>query len=108
MRFIFIFSRYVLFSRKIVSYGLADINALEIGVGSMMLGGGRETMNDVIDMSVGVILNKKIDDYVNAGDVLAYVHTNGKNTEKVVEKVLNAFKFGDTKVGKQLILKVIR
>ena len=84
------------------------INALEIGVGSMMLGGGRETMNDVIDMSVGVILNKKIDDYVNAGDVLAYVHTNGKNTEKVVEKVLNAFKFGDAKVGKQLILKVIR
>ena len=42
------------------------INALEIGVGSMMLGGGRETMKDVIDMSVGVILNKKIDDYVNS------------------------------------------
>jgi pyrimidine-nucleoside phosphorylase len=84
------------------------INALEIGVGSMMLGGGRETMKDVIDPSVGIVLNKKIDDYVNAGDVLAYVHTNGKNTDKVLEKVFNAFEIGKEKHGKQLILKVIR
>ena len=84
------------------------INALEIGVSSMLLGGGRETMEDIIDPSVGVILTKKIDDYVNEGDVLAYIHSNGKNTQTVINKVLNAYEFGDKPVGKQLILKVIR
>ena len=84
------------------------INALEIGVSSMLLGGGRETMEDIIDPSVGVILTKKIDDYVNEGDVLAYIHSNGKNTQTVINKVLNAYEFGDKPVGKQLILKVSR
>jgi pyrimidine-nucleoside phosphorylase len=84
------------------------INALEIGISSMLLGGGRETMDDIIDPSVGVILNKKIDDYVNEGDILAYVHSNGKNTLQVTNRVSNAFKFGDEKIGKKLILKVIR
>jgi len=84
------------------------INALEIGISSMLLGGGRETMKDVIDPSVGVVLNKKIDDFVNVGDVLAYIHSNGKNTDKAIEKVFNAFEFGKEKVSKKLILKTIR
>lgn len=84
------------------------INALEIGISSMLLGGGRETMADVIDPSVGVVLNKKIDDYVSEGEILAYVHSNGKNTQTVLDKVLNAFEIGDEIHNKQLILKVIR
>lgn len=84
------------------------INALEIGISSMLLGGGRETMDDVIDPSVGIVLNKKIEDYVEAGDVLAYVHSNGKNTNAVVERVANAYKIGNALHNKQLILKVIR
>lgn len=84
------------------------INALEIGISSMLLGGGRETMADVIDPSVGIVLNKKIEDYVNKGDILAYIHSNGKNTEVVKERVSNAFKFGNELQSKQLILKVIR
>ena len=84
------------------------INALEIGLSSMLLGGGRETMADVIDPSVGVVLEKKIDDYVNEGDVLAYVHSNGKNTEVAVKRVLEAFEFGIERHNKQLILKTIR
>ena len=84
------------------------INALEIGVSSMLLGGGRETMNDIIDSAVGIVLNKKIEDYVQPGDVLAYVHTNGKNTETVLNRVYNAFEFGTDLHKKELILKVIR
>ena len=84
------------------------INALEIGVSSMLLGGGRETMSDVIDPSVGIVLNKKIEDYVEVGDVLAYVHSNGKNTAQVLERVYNAFTLGTEIHRKQLILKVIR
>ena len=84
------------------------INALEMGVSSMLLGGGRETMNDIIDPAVGIVLNKKIEDYVQPGDVLAYVHTNGKNTETVLNRVYNAFEFGTHLHKKELILKVIR
>lgn len=84
------------------------INALEIGLSSMMLGGGRETMTDKIDPTVGIVLNKKIDDYVNAGDTLAYVHSNGKNTTEVLKRVHDAFKLGNAKVSKKLILDVIR
>lgn len=84
------------------------INALEIGLSSMMLGGGRETMTDKIDPTVGIVLNKKIDDYVNAGDTLAYVHSNGKNTNEVLKRVHDAFKLGNAKVSKKLILDVIR
>ena len=89
---------------------VTHINALEIGLSSMLLGGGRETMEDVIDPSVGVILEKKIDDFVNAGEVLAYIHSNNKNNkdDEIVNRVLNAYQFGDAPLGKQLILKVIR
>lgn len=89
---------------------VTHIDALEIGVSSMLLGGGRETMKDVIDPAVGIVLNKKIDDYVNKGDVLAYIHSNNKNNkdDEIVNKVLNAYQFGEKLVGKKLILKVIR
>ena len=84
------------------------INALEVGISSMLLGGGRETMADTIDPSVGVRLIKKIDDFVNEGDILAYVHSNGKNTTVAVERILNAYEIGEEVANKKLILKVIR
>ena len=84
------------------------INALEIGISSMLLGGGRETMADVIDPSVGIVLVKKIEDYVNTGDILAYVHSNGKNTQAALDRVLRAYEIGNEINHKQLILKVIR
>ena len=69
------------------------IDALTIGKGSMMLGGGRETLDDVIDMSAGIILNKKIGDYVKQGELLATLHTNKEDYKEVVENVAKAFEF---------------
>ena len=70
-----------------------DINALEIGLSSMQLGGGRETMNDLIDMAAGIILEKKVGDRVSKGDVLCYLHTNkkGDSVSHVTENVKNAY-----------------
>lgn len=48
----------------------------EVGVCSMMLGGGRETKESVIDLSVGIVLQKKVGDAVRKGDVLAVLHAN--------------------------------
>ena len=42
----------------------------------MILGGGRETKESVIDLSVGLILHKKVGDEVKCGEVLATIHYN--------------------------------
>jgi pyrimidine-nucleoside phosphorylase len=85
------------------------INALEIGISSMLLGGGRETMNDLIDPQVGVVLVKKIEDYVNAGDVIAYVHSNGKNTVSATEKLRDCFEISNEFVSeKNIILDIVK
>ena len=75
----------------------------------MLLGAGRETKEQDVDFAVGIVLNKKIGDLVNPNDTLAYVHSNGKNTNVAVEKVYEAYSFSDTLVEKQSkIIKVIR
>src|SRR5262249_39052638 len=48
----------------------------QIGIASMMLGGGREKMSDKIDPGVGLVLEKKIGDPVRAGEPLCTVHHN--------------------------------
>lgn len=77
---------------------IKSINALEIGESSMRLGAGRETMKDIIDMSSGIVLSKKVGDYVNKGDVLCTLYTNKNNYENVIEDVKNAFVLTDKEV----------
>lgn len=84
------------------------ITALDIGIASMKLGGGRESLGDVIDMGVGVVLHKKIGDKVNVGDILAYIHANDKNIDDATNLVFNAYNITNKKVDKKLILKTIR
>lgn len=55
---------------------VSNINAEHIGIAALLLGAGRETKESTIDYSVGIVLNKKVGDYVNAGDILAYIHAN--------------------------------
>ncbi len=74
------------------------INSLKIGISSMQLGGGRETMDDVIDMSAGIILQKKFGDRVNKGDILAYAHTNKENVENIIKNILDAFEISENNV----------
>lgn len=85
------------------------IDALAIGEAAMILGAGRETKEQEIDPTVGIVLNKKIGDKVSNNDVLAYIHTNGKNTEKALEMVLSAYSFSYKEIDKQSkILRVIK
>lgn len=74
------------------------IDSLTIGVSSMRLGGGRETLEDVIDMSAGILLQKKYGDYARKGEVLAYAHTNKENVDDVCNDIKNAFEFSKVEV----------
>ncbi|HBF68292.1 MAG TPA: pyrimidine-nucleoside phosphorylase [Firmicutes bacterium] len=70
---------------------IKQIVALEIGESAMRLGAGRETFDDVIDMSAGIVLNKKVGDKVNKGDVLCVVHTNKENFDSILKDIENSF-----------------
>ena len=70
---------------------IKHIVALEIGESAMRLGAGRETFDDVIDMSAGIVLNKKVGDKVEKGDVLCVVHTNKEDFAPILKDIENAF-----------------
>ena len=88
-----------------------NIDALKIGLSSMTLGGGRETLDDVIDMAAGIMLVKKVGDEVNEGDVLCYLHSNKNVTliNRVAKEVLAAFEISEEKVEKpKVVLEIIQ
>ena len=75
----------------------------------MELGAGRATKESVIDMAVGMVLNKKRADKVEQGDVLAYVHANDlEKGKKAVEKILENYEISDSVDNIPLIYDVIR
>ena len=55
---------------------LARIDALEVGLTAMLLGAGRERKGEPIDHAVGVVLHRKVGDYVNKGQPLLTIHAN--------------------------------
>lgn len=58
----------------------------EIGICSLILGGGRETKESKIDLSVGLVLQKKTGDHVKKGEPLAIIHANDENKAAEAEK----------------------
>ena len=67
------------------------IDALTIGEAAMKLGAGRAKKEDVIDFASGIVLNKKVADYVNKGETLAYAHTNIADFDEILGEIKNAF-----------------
>ncbi len=80
------------------------IDSLAIGVSSMRLGGGRATMEDVIDMSAGIMLNKKLGDRVQKGELLATCYTNKEEVGEVLSDVLKAFEIAPEKPASRAIV----
>lgn len=77
----------------------------EVGICSLMLGGGRETKESDIDLSVGIELKAKIGDHVSLSEPIAIIHANDKNkAEEVKERLLKAYSFSDEVVPKRNIL----
>lgn len=73
----------------------------EVGICSLILGGGRETKESAIDLSVGIVLTKKVGSHVKVGEPLAYIHSNEEAKRLACEERLRkAFHIGD-KVKKE-------
>lgn len=84
------------------------IEAEKIGKAGMVLGAGRETKEDIIDHSVGVILNKKTGDHVEKGEVIGKLqYNNDKNLNTSINFVKEAFTISDKKtLEKKVILEI--
>ncbi len=91
-----------------VSGYVTHIECDEIGVCSLMLGGGRETKDSQIDLSVGLVLHKKVGDYVKEGESLATMYGNdiGK-MDAAEQRFVSAYTFEDFKPLKKPMIKAI-
>ena len=75
---------------------IAAMEAKDIGLVSMHLGGGRATKEDVIDLSVGVVLAAKDGAYLHAGDTLATIHAKTEaDAAAAEEELLKCYTFSD-------------
>lgn len=85
------------------------IEAEEVGMSAMILGAGRETKEDTLDMAAGIVLEKKVGEYVNEGDILAYIHYNKEDKfESAKERFINSYEIVEEKVEpRKLIYGVV-
>ncbi|HLS07128.1 MAG TPA: pyrimidine-nucleoside phosphorylase, partial [Bacillota bacterium] len=79
---------YELYARE-TGY-LTAFHTEQIGVAAMMLGAGRETVDSIIDLSVGIVLHKKIGDHVTKGESLLTIYANNPMIEPIQQKLLDA------------------
>lgn len=87
---------------------IRSIQSELIGKASMILGGGRAAKDDVIDLSVGVVLSKKIGDKVNKGDVIARIYCDNVDKTKEAETMIkDAYTFSQEYVEKNVLIKGI-
>ena len=86
---------------------LTKIDAYELGNLAKELGAGRVKKEDLIDYSVGFVLNKKVGDMILEGEELVKIYLNKKNIS--LEKVVNCFEIKDLlSVQQPLIIKEIK
>lgn len=79
----------------------------EIGVASMILGAGRATKEDVIDLAVGLVLHKKVGDKVEEGESILTIYSNRENVKDVKQKLYDNIFIADTATATTLIHTVI-
>lgn len=87
------------------------IDTERVGISSVILGGGREKITDKIDHSVGIVLHKKLNDYVNKGDIIATFYYNDPLRFQTAYNVFQkAYKFSKTPLSSppQLVYELIQ
>ena len=77
------------------------MNAKEIGKIVCDLGAGRIRKEDSIDNTVGIVLNKKVSDRVEKGELLVTIYANSKEKfEEAKRRLLNVIKIGNKEIRK--------
>jgi len=86
---------------------VSEIVADQIGVAAMLLGAGRATKEDKIDLAVGIMLRKKVGDAVEKGEPLVTLYANRENVDDVIAKVYDNIQIAETAEAPKLVHTVI-
>ncbi|WJP97619.1 pyrimidine-nucleoside phosphorylase [Macrococcus bovicus] len=86
---------------------VSRIVADEIGIASMLLGAGRATKEDTIDLAVGLMLRKKVGDKVEEGESLVTIYSNREDVEDVKEKIYANIEIAEQAEAPKLIHTII-
>lgn len=87
---------------------VTHINAEEVGLTAMQLGGGRATKDSEIDLRVGVVLHKKVGDYVSAGESLATIHAAAAaDVGPAADRLAQCYAIGPARSEKPPFIKAI-
>ncbi len=86
------------------------INARIIGDSVKILGGGRDNIDDEIDPSVGIVINKKVSEQVKTGQILAFIYGNDKEKVDIAYRnVIDAYEIGAEPIDRpKMILDIIK
>jgi pyrimidine-nucleoside phosphorylase len=69
---------------------ISSMDCEQIGVSSLLLGGGRLRQDDTVDHAVGIVMHKKIGDAIQAGESLCTMHYNAGERVELVREILQA------------------
>ena len=100
-------SKSVEFTAPVDGY-VSSIMSEDIGTASLLLGGGRRSKEDVIDLSVGIYLNKKVGEECRKGECIATLYGNDDaKISEGYERLKKAYGFSDTPVSPSKLIKGI-
>ena len=94
------------FSVKSIKSGyVTEIDTQKLGEIVKLIGGGRTKKEDKINYGVGIVLSKKIGDYVNKDEEILKIYLDDKDMS--IKEILDCFKITDKKVKIKLIKEII-
>lgn len=87
---------------------LSAIRTADLGNAAKLLGAGREKKTDVLDLSVGIVMHKRVGDRVRRGDKLCTLHV-GEKSDRIgaYNLAMRAMKIGDRPVEKPVLIHAV-
>ncbi len=84
-----------------------SLEARTLGIVTMKLGGGRMTKDEDIDHRVGLILHKKIGDYVIEGESLLQVHASKSVSQELIDELYQSYEIVEELIEKPVLIEEI-
>ncbi len=83
------------------------MEADEIGTAAMVLGAGRATKESEIDLAVGIVLHKKVGDFVKEGESLATIYANTEELAECINMIYNSIEYSSEPVEKTQLISAL-
>ncbi|WP_125765105.1 pyrimidine-nucleoside phosphorylase [Levilactobacillus mulengensis] len=87
---------------------VSKVEADEMGIAGMLLGGGRQKADDKLDYAVGIMMNKKIGDAVKTGDTLLTIYSNREDVDDIKDMLYKNIEISDSAKPITLIHETVR